>query len=204
MTDAAATPWLVPALLIAAYLLGGLSPGWWLVRRKTGVDLRAQGSGVTGATNAGRVLGPRGFALVLGLDAAKGALAVLGAHQLAPGAPWAALALPAVVAGHIWPVWLRFQGGRGAAPLLGGVLALAWPVGLGATALGLAAGAVVRQKFAAGATAFVTAVPLAWWLVPAAPGRTAFGLAWLLVLLAHRDHFTTLPSSAPSARTGAP
>jgi glycerol-3-phosphate acyltransferase PlsY len=116
-------PVLALALLLA-YALGCFSPGWWLVRRKIGGDLRALGSGVTGATNAARVLGPRTGFLVLALDAAKAALAVLLARWLAPADAWHVLALPAVVAGHIWPAPLRFRGGRGAGPLLGGCLAL--------------------------------------------------------------------------------
>jgi glycerol-3-phosphate acyltransferase PlsY len=181
--------WSTTALLVAAYLLGGLSPGWWLVYRKTGADLRTQGSGVTGATNAARVLGLRWFVIVLALDAAKGAAAVGATRWLVPGATWGSLALPAVVAGHIWPIWLGYRGGRGAGPLLGGVLALAWPAGVGAMALGLAAGGLARKKFVAGATAYVASGPLVWWFVPDPAGRVSFGLAWLLVLLAHRDHF---------------
>ena len=65
-------PWLV---VPAAWLLGGVSPGYWLVRLRTGADVRTQGSGATGATNASRVLGGGGFALVLLLDAIKGAIA---------------------------------------------------------------------------------------------------------------------------------
>src|ERR1700722_2071300 len=89
---------IVPALVVGAYLLGGISPGWWLVRRKTGTDLRAEGSGATGATNAARVLGTRGYVSVLILDTVKGMAAVYAARWLAPGAPWAMLTAPAAVA----------------------------------------------------------------------------------------------------------
>ena len=183
-----ASDWPVPALAVAAYLLGGVSPGWWLARRATGVDLRSQGSGATGATNAGRVLGARGYAAVVVLDVAKGAVAVWAALLLAPGHPWAALAAPAVVAGHIWPVWLRFRGGRGAAPLLGACLALnAWIAAV-AGVPGLAAWIILRKGFAARAAAFLAAAPAAWWLMPGTASRVSFALAWLLVLLAHRGH----------------
>ena len=71
---------LVWLILPAAYLLGGVSPGYWLVRLRTGEDVRTQGSGATGATNSARLLGRGGFALVLALDAVKGAIAVLSAR----------------------------------------------------------------------------------------------------------------------------
>ena len=182
--------WLLPALLLAAYGLGGLSPGWWLVRRAKGADLRTQGSGATGATNAGRVLGTRGFILVLVLDAIKGAVAVIGVRLLAPGSPWTALALPAVVAGHIWPIWLGFRGGRGGAPLLGGSLACNGPLTLVAIAVGVGIGLLGRNRFLAGAVAFVLSMLLMGWRLPTAPERISYLFAGALVLLAHRSYFT--------------
>lgn len=133
--------------LLLAYALGCLSPGWWLVRRKTGGDLRTHGSGVTGATNAARVLGPRAGVAVLALDAAKATLAVLLARWLVPANAWHAFALPAVVAGHIWPAPLRFRGGRGAGPLLGGCLALNPLFALAAAAPAALAAAFTRRSF---------------------------------------------------------
>ena len=65
MPNTASSEWIVPVVVAAAYALGGISPGWWLVRRRTGVDLRDEGSGRTGATNAARVLGRRGYIAVL-------------------------------------------------------------------------------------------------------------------------------------------
>lgn len=181
--------WLVSVLVAAAYLLGGISPGWWLVKQKAGIDLRQRGSGVTGASNVGRVLGTRGYVAVMILDAAKGMAAVYGARWLAPGQPWAMLAAPAVVAGHVWPIWLGFRGGRGAATLMGVCLALhPWIVPI-AWVPGLVAWLVFRRGFAARAAAFVASLPAAWWLVPGAAARASFVLAWLLVLLAHRSHF---------------
>ncbi len=189
MPNPASTPdWLVPALVVASYLLGSLSPGWWLARR-AGVDLRQKGSGVTGASNAGRVLGMKGYVAVLILDTAKAMAAVYAAHWLAPEAPWGLLVVPAVVAGHIWPVWLGFKGGRGAAPLLGAFLAVNFWIVLYAFIPGAVAWAILRKGFATKAAAFASSLPIACWLVPAAPGRAALVLAWLLVLLAHRQYF---------------
>jgi glycerol-3-phosphate acyltransferase PlsY len=179
-------PVLALALLLA-YALGCFSPGWWLVRRKIGGDLRALGSGVTGATNAARVLGPRTGFLVLALDAAKAALAVLLARWLAPADAWHVLALPAVVAGHIWPAPLRFRGGRGAGPLLGGCLALNPLFALAAGAPAALAAVFTRRSFVLAVAATLGGIAAAAWLLPGREARVAFAAAVALVLLAHRD-----------------
>lgn len=112
------------SLVVASYFLGGLSAGYWLVRWRTGADVREQGSGATGATNVGRVLGRAGFAVTLLLDAAKAALAVLTARHFEVGELAEHACALAVLAGHVWPAQLRFRGGKGIAPLLGAWLVL--------------------------------------------------------------------------------
>lgn len=115
-------------LLVAAYLLGSLS-GSLLIGRLQGVDIRQLGSGNAGGTNAFRTRGWR-FALgVVLIDLGKGALAVAMAR-------WAGLqqgavlgCLLAAVAGHVWPLFYGFRGGKGAATLVGG-LAVVWPFAL--------------------------------------------------------------------------
>lgn len=184
------SPWLLPLLLAGAYALGGVSPGWLLVRQTGGGDIRKQGSGATGATNVGRLLGTRGFLFVLLLDSCKGAAAVIAVRWLAPGHPWDSLALPAVIAGHIWPVWLGFRGGRGGGPLLGGTLALKWELALFPALLGIAIGVLGRNRFLAGASAFALSLAAMAWLLPAFPDRVAYLSAAVLVLLAHRTYFT--------------
>lgn len=105
-----------------SYLLGSISIGYWLVQLRSGKDIRRLGSHSTGATNVGRELGRSGFALTLLGDLAKGALAVWAAVALGL-APWAVSAtLIAVIAGHIWPITLRFRGGKGVATTIGALL----------------------------------------------------------------------------------
>jgi glycerol-3-phosphate acyltransferase PlsY len=181
--------WVLPPLLLGAYALGGVSPGWLLVRRAGGGDIRQHGSGATGATNVGRVLGARGFIFVLLLDAIKGAAAVYGVRHLSGEANWAAWALPAVIAGHIWPVWLGFRGGRGGATLLGGAWALQWQVAVIPAVLGIGIGLAARNRFLAGASAFAISMILMWWVLPARDDRIAYLFAAVLVLLAHRSYF---------------
>ena len=100
---------------LGAYLLGCLATGYYLVRARTGRDIREIDSGSTGARNVGRVLGKTGFGLTVLGDFGKGALAVWGARHWTHDHQLAALAMLAVVAGHIWPAQLRFRGGKGVA-----------------------------------------------------------------------------------------
>ncbi|MCL6464063.1 glycerol-3-phosphate 1-O-acyltransferase PlsY [Pseudacidobacterium ailaaui] len=121
-------PYFVIALI--AYLLGSVPFGYVLVRVFRKEDIRAKGSGNIGATNVVRS-GAKGLgALTFLLDALKGALAVLLAQWVFPAVPAqnaAALAALSAILGHIFPVWLRFKGGKGVATALGVFLALAWP-----------------------------------------------------------------------------
>ncbi len=109
---------------LMAYGLGCLSPGYWLVRWRCGIDIRTIGSGATGAFNVGRVLKTPGFALTLLGDVLKGvlALALAYAFGLPPLARF--LVLTAVVVGHDFPAQLGFRGGNGLAPGGGALLLL--------------------------------------------------------------------------------
>jgi glycerol-3-phosphate acyltransferase PlsY len=107
---------------VAAYALGCLCAGYYLVRLVAAEDIRTSGSGATGATNVGRRLGAGGFALTLALDCAKGAAAAWTARQAGLDPLAAGLAVIAVVGGHVWPVQLGFRGGKGIAPSLGAFL----------------------------------------------------------------------------------
>jgi glycerol-3-phosphate acyltransferase PlsY len=110
-----------------AYLLGSIPFGYLLVRLRGGGDVRESGSGGTGATNVTRRAGKWAGMLTLLLDALKGATAVLVARLLLPAGAewWVAAAAAAVVVGHVFPVWLKFRGGKGVATGLGVFLVLA-------------------------------------------------------------------------------
>jgi glycerol-3-phosphate acyltransferase PlsY len=108
---------------LAGYLLGSLPFGYW-VGLLRGVDLRAAGSGNTGATNALRLLGRRLGALVMALDIGKGAVAVLVGLAIGGVDAGVAAAFAAVI-GHAFPLWLGFRGGKAVATGAGAMLALA-------------------------------------------------------------------------------
>src|SRR5947209_12776300 len=115
---------MLPAFVVVlAYLLGSIPFGYLIVRLSGGGDVRETGSGGTGATNVTRRAGKWAGVLTLALDALKGAAAVLVARWvLADGAGvnwWIAASALAAVAGHVFPLWLGFRGGKGVATGLG-------------------------------------------------------------------------------------
>jgi glycerol-3-phosphate acyltransferase PlsY len=125
-------------LLPAGYLLGSVPFGWLAGRWLAGIDLRQEGSGSTGATNVLRVLGKGPALAVFLLDVLKGTVAVLLAKAVlqplgdfTAASDWGVVAAGlAALAGHIWPVWLGWKGGKAVATGLGMLLGLTWPVGL--------------------------------------------------------------------------
>ena len=124
------------ACAVLAYLLGSIPFGLVLTKLAGHGDIRRIGSGNIGATNVLRTGSKKLAIATLVLDAGKGAAAVLVARRFGP--EMAAIAAVASFVGHLFPVWLRFKGGKGVATSGGILLALAWPVGLLAVAIWLA------------------------------------------------------------------
>ena len=125
-------------LLALGYLLGSMPNGYLAGRWLKGIDLRDCGSGSTGATNVLRNVGKGPALVVFLLDVGKGALAVLLAKSFGLNDWVQVLAGLAALAGHIWPVWLGWKGGKAVATGLGMFLGLAWPVGLASFGLFMA------------------------------------------------------------------
>jgi glycerol-3-phosphate acyltransferase PlsY len=148
---------------IIGYLLGSIPWGLLLTKACGYGDIRAIGSGNIGATNVLRTGNKALAAATLALDLLKGLAAVwIGAIW---GSDAALAAAGAVVLGHMFPVWLGFRGGKGAATALGVLLALAWPVALGAFALWLAIVVLFRYSslaalIATAATAIIAGITL--------------------------------------------
>ena len=117
-------------IVLASYVLGCISVGYYLVRWQTGQDLREMGSGATGGRNTGRVLGKSG-AIATGIgDILKGVIAV-GMARWLKLEPWAlALVMIAVLAGHVWPFQLGFKGGKGLSAAFGAVLVFDYRIAL--------------------------------------------------------------------------
>ena len=110
------------SLILLAYSLGCFTSGYYWTRWRAGLDIRQQGSGNVGARNVGRVLGRPSFVVVLLLDMLKGVLAISAATHFGLRPEAVVAVMVAVVAGHSWPIQLRFAGGKGIATSLGALL----------------------------------------------------------------------------------
>ncbi len=172
--------WELPAaILLIGYLLGSLPFGIILTRLTGAGDLRAIGSGSIGATNVLRTGRKDIAALTLTLDLLKGTAAVVIARALSPDD--VLLGAVGAFVGHLYPVWLRFAGGKGAATLAGIWLALAWPVGLVYAVTWLALLALLRWSSVASMCAAVVGPVAAgatghWEYVPVGVAFALMGL----------------------------
>ncbi len=117
--------WPAALLVVAGYLLGSVSFALWLVRWRTGSDIRREGSGNAGATNVLRAHGKGLAAAVALLDVGKGTAAVLLVRLVTADPRYAAAAGLAAVLGHVFPLYSGFRGGKGVATAVGAFLALA-------------------------------------------------------------------------------
>ena len=178
--------------LLLGYLLGSIPSGWLAGRWLKDIDLRELGSGSTGATNVLRQVGKGPALVVFLIDVGKGAAAVLLARALGLGDWIQVLAGLTALAGHIWPVWLGFKGGKAVATGLGMFLGLAWPVGLASFGVFMAVFSLSRLVSLASVLAAIS-LPLP---MAAGSGSTAnlvvALVAMLLVLWRHRSNIQRL------------
>ena len=150
------------AAFAGAYLLGSIPFGLVLTRAAGLGDIREIGSRSIGATNVLRTGRKWLAALTLALDAAKGTFAVILAQQWGPD--MGLLAGYGALIGHMFPVWLRFKGGKGVATALGVWLAIAFPVGLAACATWLVVAALFRYSSLAALLALAASPIYAWFI----------------------------------------
>ena len=177
--------------ILLGYLAGSV-PFAFLLARRAGIDVRFAGSGNVGAANVMRTTGTRRAILVMSLDVAKGALAVALALVVHAGVTLTALAAAAAVFGHIYPVWLRFHGGKGVA-VAAGVFAVLTPIAT-ALAAGLFLVIVWLTRYVSlGSIAATVALPPAAWITgePIAVVLAAAGSGGL-ILFRHRGNIRRL------------
>jgi len=159
------------ALLVLpiAYLLGAIPFGYLLVRWRTGADVRASGSGNIGATNVWRTTSRAAGLATLALDIAKGFLAVWIAGRISGCSPvWMSAAALAVMAGHAYPVFLKFQGGKAVASFMGAFLCLA-PLAVAAIVVVFVAAVGWTRHISMGSIVGAATFPLAVWLIQQSP-----------------------------------
>lgn len=175
--------------LAIAYLLGSIPFGYLLVRVFNHQDIRATGSGNIGATNVLRS-GAKGLGVAtLLLDLGKACAAVWIAKRMAPGNFDLAVAAAALaVAGHVYPVWLKFRGGKGVASALGVFLALTWPSAL--CILGVFILVVVLTRFVSlGSIIAAATLPFfAFYFVPQHSPIVIAGFLFITVLIIAKHH----------------
>ena len=190
-------------VVLLAYLLGSIPFGYLIVRLTSGGDVRETGSGGTGATNVTRRAGKWAGLVTLMLDALKGAAAAFFARLvLGDGSDaiwWVAAAAVAVVAGHVFPVWLKFRGGKGVATGLGVFLVLA-PLAVLCAVLVFVVIVWATRYVSLGSMAAAAMLPLAVWLLGSrigpdefiVPLLTAASVGGALIIFMHRANIGRL------------
>lgn len=181
------------ALVALGYLAGSIPFGVLLTRWFAGKDVRAGGSGNIGATNVTRVAGKKIGAAVLLLDAGKGALPVVLAMRLQPTEYWVHVAVAlAAFLGHVFPVWLKFKGGKGVATAAG-VLAVLLPL---AAAAGFAVFAILVAIFRVASIGSlaggITALAVSWFLGKPVQYPILGAVLLALMIFTHRGNIARL------------
>ncbi len=190
MPEISSTYQMLALAAIAGYLLGSI-PFGMVVARVMGLgNLREIGSGNIGATNVLRTGNKGAAVLTLIFDAGKGAVAVLVARALI-GEDAAQIAGLGAFLGHLFPIWLRFRGGKGVATFLGILLALYWPLGLAACGTWLFVAVMMRMSSLA-ALATAALIPL-WMLLLEHPQMLLLGAIFtVLIYLRHAENLTRI------------
>jgi glycerol-3-phosphate acyltransferase PlsY len=186
--------------LIVAYLVGGIPFGYLLVRWKTGEDVREKGSGNIGATNVLRTTGRSIAVATLLLDIAKGVFAVWLADRLSDGSPlWMSLAALAVIAGHAFPVFLKFQGGKAVASFIGAFVYLT-PIPMIAALVVFVVVVAATRQISMGSIVAVGSLPLATWLIEHSPSIVILAalVAAVFVIYRHRANIERIRSGTES------
>ena len=186
---------MMPLLALAiAYLLGAIPFGYLLVKLRTGTDVRASGSGNIGATNVLRTTGIATGIATLVLDIAKGYIAVWIAGLLSGNNPlWMSAAALAVMAGHAYPIFLGFRGGKAVASFIGAFLRLT-PVPMIASLVVLVAVVAWSRQISLGSIVAAGTFPLAVWLIlqPSIYVIGAALIAGIFVILRHKTNIRRL------------
>jgi len=183
-----------PLTTLTAYLLGSIPFGYLIVRWQRGIDVRQTGSRSIGATNVMRNLGISGFIATFVLDCGKGLAAVMLASRLTGSdARWVAAAAVAAVAGHVFPIWLGFRGGKGVATSVGVFVALA-PLPLGLALLFFAGLVAIWRYISLGSITAAALFPVLVYLVNKPPTPIVIGAACAAALIigSHRANIRRL------------
>jgi glycerol-3-phosphate acyltransferase PlsY len=189
-------------LVLGAYVLGSLSSGIIVCRLLGLPDPRTEGSQNPGATNVLRIAGKKAAAITLAGDSLKGLLPMLVAHAVGADATVLAGVAMAAFLGHLYPVFFRFQGGKGVATALGVLFGLDWKIGLGVALLWLLMARLTRISSLSALVSLASAPLLIWWIRPAPALIIMSCLMTLMLFWRHRENIHKLISGTES-RIGA-
>jgi acyl phosphate:glycerol-3-phosphate acyltransferase len=183
---------------LSAYLIGSLSTAIIVCRLTGHPDPRTQGSGNPGATNVSRFTSKKIAAIVLGGDLAKGLVVVLLAKSILIEANSLGAVGIAVVIGHCFPLYYRFQGGKGVATSCGALLALAWPVATIAIVIWCIASAAFGYASLSAVVVCLCLPLLSCWLAPSL-GLPITIMALLVLSMHHRNIRRLLIGTEPKS-----
>ncbi|MBP5232392.1 MAG: glycerol-3-phosphate acyltransferase [Planctomycetes bacterium] len=188
--------------IAAGYLLGCLCGGYYLVRWGAKADIRELHTGNAGATNAGRVLGAKGYLATLFWDAAKGGMAAALGGWLGDGeAFFAAAALLGAILGHVHPAQLRFHGGKGLATAWGGAWVIDWRLAAIMIVLAVALRQALPGRDAAGWLILALFPLMAFWLHgPCAETLLALAMATLMLANYGAERGRRLPDAPANSQ----
>jgi len=191
------------AAILIAYLIGGIPFGYLLVKLTTGRDVRAAGSGNIGATNVLRTTGRGAGVATLVLDLAKGFFAVWLAGYLTGEYPlWMSAAALAVMAGHAYPVFLKFKGGKAVASFIGAFLYLT-PLPMLAIVVVFVIVVAATRYISAASIVCAAMFPVGVWMIlhPPAPVLIATVIAGAFIVVRHKSNIDRLRAGTESVFT---
>lgn len=179
---------ILAAVYLAAYFLGNISPSTILARAR-GIDIKKEGSGNAGTTNALRVMGKKAAIITLAVDILKGVAAVM-LGWLAAGQIGAMGCTLAVMLGHVWPIVYRFRGGKGVATSFGALLALNPLIALIELLL-VAAATLISKRMSLGSITGIILLPaVAFWRMP--EFTVIAVILAVVMLIKHRENILRL------------
>ncbi|WP_394139980.1 glycerol-3-phosphate acyltransferase [Cytobacillus oceanisediminis] len=178
-------------IIIVSYFLGTITGAYYVVKFLSKLDIRYMGSGNVGATNAGRALGKKGFLITLAVDAGKVWMALSFASFISNGKDlYLILSALFLLIGHLFPIQLRFHGGKGVVVYLASALFLE-PISIAVFGIIMGAAYIILRKYTAAGFISMASIPISVWLMDHSFMKPAgLLLLFIIVLFSHTKFFS--------------
>ena len=177
---------LLISIWILAYLIGAVNSSYYYIKIAKKKDIRKMHSGTAGATNAGRIVGKKGFIFIFCLDFLKGFILVLVSQEINLNQAYSILSIFFCMLGHIYPVQLKFKGGKGLSIYVGGLCILE-PFLFLIALLIMIVGALIKQKIAMLVLAAITINIIFFFINPNITAKLSLLITSCLLIWCHRD-----------------